>query len=129
MSVSTEQVTVFQGIPTTQEQRQVLRDAGFVHVTGLQVYDHKGSPDYVIGEKVRQSELGSSGYNNGKFVVVTVGGEIWLAVLREGIPEHIRREFCPNGSGAFVPLSNGEEVSQKCLLERFADPSTGLLVR
>jgi hypothetical protein len=99
----------------------LLQQLGLVHVTGLRSWNVNGSnPDPIQAHK---AHLGCWDYNNGKLVVVTVDGEVWLGVAIANFrccPSH--REICPHGQGAFVPCSNGEELSTHSLLRRLASP-------
>ena len=95
-----------------------LRGWGFVHVTGLPTWNLFGRPNYVI--QAHQSELGCWSHNNGKVVVVTPDGEVWLGIW--GGHSCPLSKFCPNGIGAFVPCSNGEQIPMLLLLTRVKDP-------
>lgn len=119
---------IFRGTSTTLEERKILRDAGFVHVTGLTAMDGQCNPQYVIGEDVGSSHVGKHDNNNGKYVIVTPGGEWWIRAVinRLPVPREIFRRLCPNGQGAFVPCTNGEEILMSDLLDRVADPDYGL---
>lgn len=129
VSISTK--VEFLGEATSAEERLILSLNGFVHVTGLQYFDGKTQESLgFIGEQTLDNELGCWGRNNGKQVIVTMGGEIWL---RSEISIHLIEEglfarFCPNHEGAFVPLSNGEYVSLHNLLSRVANPSYNILI-
>src|SRR5690242_4321962 len=112
VSILSRPEVVFSGTSTTPEERQRLRDAGFVHVTGLLPSWQSRERMYAIGEKLRDDELGKWGSNNGKVAIVTKGGEVWLAAWPVNRFPDLTRHFCPNGGGAFVPLSNGETVDQ-----------------
>ncbi len=132
MSIETRNVMVFKGTRTTDKQRACLQEAGFVHVTGLREYDSSAMECPIIGEKLRVEEYGKWGYHHGLVVIVTQGGEIWLGTCVEesAIDTDARfRNLClnPNGKGAFVPCSNGTQLSTKALLQRIANPSHGLV--
>ncbi|MDD3486954.1 MAG: hypothetical protein PHF35_01075 [Candidatus Moranbacteria bacterium] len=112
---------------TTPEQRARLVAAGFLRVDGL-----KTDGGYIIEPRV--SHLGRHDSNNGKTVIVTEGGEVWLAVYSSptSLPDWERRgsslraelyrELCPEGTGANVPCSNGEELNFRDVLCRLANP-------
>ena len=129
MFVRNEFNGIFIGTPTNLQTRKILRDAGFVHVTGLATYNHSTDDFYIIGEKLTEEELGRCDSNNGLTVLVTEGGEVWL---KAGPPaswdSQVIVELAPNGRGAFVPLSNGEQVSPYDLLHRINDPSYNIFV-
>ena len=118
--MSTGHVEVDQARKARSEE---LRAMGFVHVTGMMTYDAGGTREgYRI--EADKSGLGRWDYNNGKTVVVTVDGEVWLRAGGDygiGLPNPYAK-FCPRGSGAFVPCSNGEQVAMHQLLQRVADP-------
>ncbi len=126
MFVTTALHVSFHGTSTSTAEREVLRLVGFVHVTGLKVlHDGWQRELYIIGEKLTPNDLGKHGYNNGKTVIVTTGGEVWLKAGSAQVD--ILQRFCPNGSGAFVPLSNGESVPLHDILARFANSNHSLL--
>lgn len=129
------QMTVFEGTPTTKEERDALRAAGWVHVTGLQVYDlgknATEEPSYVIGEKITLDDCGKRNANNSKEVLVTPGGEVWIRAWSEGMNDlatPTEERLAPE-RGGFVPLSNGERVGSHELMARFANPDAGLAYR
>jgi hypothetical protein len=123
--ISVQNLIVFEGQKSTPEERGMLRECGFVHVTGLRTICRRGLPSYVIGEKLRKEDFGRLGIHNQYISIVTMGGEVWLrAEMKEVEPEigEIWKKLCPNGSGAFVPLSNGESTDIHELLARIVDP-------
>lgn len=107
---------------TTEDQREKLAIAGFVHVTGLTAFG-LGEEKSVIGENLPARSLGKFDSNNGKVVVVTIGGEVWLGSTMQN-PHRAKLviEFCPNGRGAHVPCSNGEQLGMNDVLNRLANP-------
>lgn len=100
-----------------------LRKAGFVHITGLPVSHpgdtgQSGDREHII-QTSRQS-LSRADANNGKVVVITIDGEVWLAINCENTRNTaIRFAKC---EGAFVPCSNGETIHMSWILERLVDP-------
>jgi len=98
----------------SEEMREHLRRLGFVRVDGLTEIGFRG--ERLIAAEDRW--LGRYDDNNGRTVVVTPKGEIWLA---DGVivPKEI---LVPNGKGAYVPCSNGEKIAFGDLLARVADP-------
>ncbi|MCD4760980.1 hypothetical protein K8R42_03720 [bacterium] len=121
MIITEKQKVVFIGTMTTDEQREELKQRGFVHVTGLRYYPSSisgNTESHRIGEELRSNEHGCTAANNGLTVAVTIGGEIWLAAGHTSVPN----EVCLGKSGAFVPLSNGETISHHDLLMRMQDP-------
>ena len=115
---------------TTPEERKLLQDAGFVHVTGLNPVNIHGKEDgKPIGHHLRHNDLGRYDSNNGMGVIVTTGGEVWLARQTD---QSMRWRYdsihtalttlCPNEKGTFVPGSNGEQLYWRDLLWRVADP-------
>lgn len=103
-----------------EERTQELREAGFVHVTGLHLYNTPGEELQTI--QPYRSNLGQYGQNNGKIVAITEDGEVWLRGGGWTNVENVIRRYCPRGGGAFVPCTNGESVGMGALLERVADP-------
>lgn len=140
IAVGSGEFKQFLGKQTSPEEREDLRKAGFVHLTGLRtsgwdVVCGREHTKYIIGEKLGEKELGKWDYNNGVYVVVTTGGEVWVAIPPSDQPEihsrlqDVARAHAPNGKGAFVPLSNGEMINAVFLFRRVADPYCGLLMR
>ena len=83
-----------------------LRGAGFVHVTGLRAYC-SGRDSYRI--QARRQDLGRSGYNNGKYSIITSDGEVWLGATT--FPQEDDLDEC----------SNGEQLCTHSLLRRIAN--------
>ena len=101
------------------EVAKELQAAGFVHVTGLPMWNiHvKEAGHVIIQADARQ--LGRCDYNNGKTVVILPTGEVWL---RAGIAPASYTRWCQNKGSAFVPCTNGEQIEMGLLLRRVADP-------
>lgn len=124
-----------------------LSMVGFVHVTGLPTQRSDNWTYYVTAlakiEMIRQHNIrgvhiprpqhpepviiqasrdswGHYAYNNGKTVLITTDGEVWLTVGSTGVNNLIEK-YAPD-LGAYVPCSNGEEVGMHLLLERVVDP-------
>ncbi|MEK7100620.1 MAG: hypothetical protein AAB921_00805, partial [Patescibacteria group bacterium] len=109
------------------EERAFLRAVGFVHVTGLR-YAAGSFAAGTLVQTPRPVELGRWDSNNGVEVIVTPGGEVWLAMYtcdhrldREQVRLTIN-SFAPNGQGAHVPCSNGESLNMHEVLKRHANP-------
>lgn len=99
-----------------------LRVLGFVHVTGLPVCHPSDTGQHGDAEHLVQaasSQLGCSGNNNGKVVIITQEGEVWIAVAN--MTTIMVTSNCHH-SGAFVPCSNGESIHLHLILERMQDP-------
>jgi len=113
---------------TNTEERGYLRTAGFVHVTGLRYTAGSLNSGGKLVPTPRPVELGRHGSNNGVDVIVTPGGEVWLAMFTSGSrldTEQVRltvRTFAPNGPGAHVPCSNGETLSMRDVMKRHGNP-------
>lgn len=109
---------------TSREERSELAKAGFVRVDGLPLYGIDGKQTVIIGASLRASELGRHDANNGKMVIVTLSGEVWLSsVIDRWYPvENLLRWHCPRGEGVWVPASNGEKFCERHLWRRFANP-------
>lgn len=106
--------------PTTSEVRSALRRHGFIHVTGLEMVGIDQRRSYIEPEA---KHFGRWDHNNGRLVVYTIGGECWLRYggkISDAVQE-IVRDLCPNGEGAFVPCSNGEQLFSGEWLTRLAD--------
>lgn len=138
--------------PERVKRAEKLMRLGFVHVTGLptfkevdfqmyfrelgrrDVLKNKGDipmeaedPDRPEAPVIqaRYNQCGYHGYNNGKTVIITEEGEVWLKAgggYSDAMGLNPFKEFCPKGGGAWVPCSNGQEVPMHLLMERFADP-------
>lgn len=117
-------------LKTTEGEQWLLRECGFIHVTGLRTHNHAhpGDKGYRIGENVPLRQAGRWDSNNGKMVIITIHGEVWLAVADRGGPvrggtlKTLVSQLAPNGQGAYVPCSNGEEIGTHALLARAANP-------
>jgi len=130
MFIKHQDLIAFTGTPTSTQQRRILAEAGFIHVTGLRCYHHSSDYEYYIGENVKSEELGCWEQNNGMNVIVTRGGEVWI--MAGPCPDEqssVIVETAPNGRGAFVPLSNGEQISHYELLRRVRDPNYNIFVQ
>ncbi len=97
---------------------------GFVHVTGLPT--RRGIEDEQI-IWARPDQYGRYEGNNGMEVAITVDGEVWLRSVPNRKTEdpsvlETLKKLCPNGTGAFVPCSNGEAIPSHMVLERISDP-------
>ena len=61
-------------------------------------------------------------------VVITQDGEIWIRhhsnnkAIETSEFEILLSDLCPNGTGAFVPCSNGEGIPSYLILYRVSDP-------
>jgi hypothetical protein len=121
---------VFTGKKSLPAVVEELREAGFVHVTGISTLCSRDSDGYLIGSRLNPQDFGKWDHNNGTVVLVTEGGEVWLAADSGGSAgralEEMAKRHAPKGQGAYVPLSNGERVSAHDLLRRVASPYFGL---
>jgi len=117
---------VFTGTPTSKDERKVLREADFIHVTGLHTF---GVNESLIGENLSPEWYGKWNAMGNVCVIVTEGGEVWMRTSRLLDQVHsVLDDFCPNGSGGFVDCANGEQIATRSLLDRLRDPSFGLVV-
>lgn len=115
-------------MPTTQlvinqQRTRELQSHGFVHVTGLRAYGPDSESSYVIQPQLYQ--LGKHDRNNGKMVLITEDGEVWLrsgAGITSLELSDTTELYAPNGAGAFVPCSNGEHLTTGDMLDRVMDP-------
>ncbi len=102
-------------LKTKEGRREWLRSNGFVRVDGLVKNGHNGG----LRIAVMRWWNGKYDSNNGVSVVYT-DDECWI---RRGFVDEIRDpDLCPNGHGAFVPCSNGEQISFWDMMSRIADP-------
>jgi len=95
-----------------------LMEAGFVHVTGLP--KHFGDEERENLIQAASDQKGHWDSNNGRVVVITQEGEVWLAALTASTGE-TAAAIAPK-SGAYVPCSNGETIHMCYILNRLADP-------
>jgi hypothetical protein len=117
--------------PTTASQREALRAAGFIHVTGLRYCSIKnGNFAGMYVPLPGPTDLGKYDSNNGTDVIVTLGGEIWVACHTNQSHGTLAQQIkialamlCPRGRGTRVPGSNGESFFGRDLSKRHADPS------
>ncbi len=102
-------------LKTKEGRREWLRTNGFVRVDGLVTTGHNGG-DRITVNGNRNGKYDS---NSGMSVVYT-DDECWI---RRGFVDGVRdSDLCPNGHSAFVPCSNGEQVSFWDMMSRIADP-------
>jgi hypothetical protein len=114
---------------TTDEQRAKLRLLGFVRVDGLKIRAKTIDGEFEYPISSDPSDRGRYGGNNGYSVICPDRTpEVWLTIggfppEKRNIWESLLKELCPNGEGAFVPCSNGEEIIDwRQLLARVRDP-------
>lgn len=120
------------GLPTHSPHDDAQRAANFARAEALASVGHGKRPEgfIALGEvryfiQAHQRSLGRHDYNNGMSVIVTPDGEVWLRAGGDyygAMGENPYFKFCPNGGGAFVPCSNGEQVRMHHLLRRVANP-------
>lgn len=111
-----------EAVRTDPEVVKELRQAGFVHITGLPVQASYALDDEEVRAQADVRHLGHWDQNNSKTVLVTETGEVWLASGYDQEVVVLARKICPKGTGAFVPLSNGESIDSSLLLMRVRDP-------
>jgi len=103
---------------------KVLREAGFVHVTGLPIV-RSSNPDVTVGFVcANEDQLGRYDSHDSEVVLVTLDGQVWLGstnALMNLNGSGIFSFLCPNGDGALVPCSNGGMIRREHLLERVAN--------
>ena len=125
---------------TTAFERELLKTAGFFHATGLPLKNVRGR-EYTIGEFLPDTWRGSWHHHNGRTVIVTVGGEVWLSLgdhlprpdmtqIQSPLPAVIYK-LCPNlrqpelesrNFELFVPLAYGEHINPEAVAERIKNP-------
>jgi hypothetical protein len=134
--ISVEKTVVFHGKPTTPEERIVLKEAGFVHITGLGYANPRevGFPHLIGEELTPEKDYGKYGTSaqSGLDVIITTSGEVWLrAIMTEAEPlvSAIWKRFCPKGGLVDVPFSKRELFDIHDLLARIADPDHNLVYR
>ena len=136
MYTMVESVVQFRGTPTTEDEREMLRGFGFIHMTGLKaivLYPVGDSPDhYFIGKNLKASECSKCESNNGVTVINTNGGEVWIRLSTgtdsdfDDIRKAVQALRIDEDGSAFVPISNGEDVNWREVMHRVADPSYGI---
>jgi hypothetical protein len=114
---------------TDLHQRSMLRDAGFVHITGLRITRSPVLGEPYVGFDLEAAALGTYWQEDGASVIVTEGGEVWISRIAEtkanekNILGAIHEVFCPRGENddaqTNVDLSYDSEEN---LLRRMADP-------
>jgi hypothetical protein len=117
-------MTARQTISTEKMERaKRMRDLGFIHVTGLPTWNPNGTMGYFI--QPRHGEMNCTGHNNGVTVVIMPDGEVWIGFISDPIVICRMVTWLNIGqTDAFVPCSNGEQVSQNLILARNANPYT-----
>ncbi len=138
--MSAENETVSSRQKTTSFERQLLKLAGFFHATGLPLKNVRGR-EYTIGEFLPETWRGSWHHHNGRTVIVTMGGEVWLSLGEhmscpdmtqiQGLLPAAIYKLCPRlrqpelGSRnfeLFVPLAYGEHINPEAVVERMKNP-------
>lgn len=99
-----------------------LAKHGFVRVDGLRCSSPVRGDEYLIKPEPGNTYRWDT--NNGKVVVVTPKGEVWLSAGTDitSIATEMVRSDEGLERGMFVPCSNGEEISMGDLLNRLKDP-------
>ncbi|MFA6391975.1 MAG: hypothetical protein WCW66_04475 [Patescibacteria group bacterium] len=118
----------FEGAPTTPEERAVLQNAGYVHITGLWCHtrDHGIREDgYYVGEKLFHSHLGTWHDYCEQSVIVTERGEVWLK-SGSGVASVVH-QFCPNGQSDYWPFGLVRHQPIAAITRRRIDPNDGLI--
>jgi hypothetical protein len=97
-----------------------LQSLGFVHVTGLRAWGPSPNAEpYKI--QACRDQLGCWNYNNGKLVLITKDGEVWLGAGMDPCDLALL-DIVPNGKKGFVPCSNGEQLATHAILRRVTNP-------
>ena len=116
---------------TTPEQRQKLMAAGFVRVDELKILRHGkiSLPKNIYTLESKPEWFGRWGTKNGTTVIYTDGGEIWLSIRDNTVPQEmiklaeLFRELCPQGrEPVFIPGATGEQFSWREIIQRVANP-------
>jgi hypothetical protein len=103
--------------------RKTLVDLGFVHVTGLPTLNFCGGLGYTIESPSLTRNWGRYDYQNFVQVVVTTEGEVWIRWIRDDfLSDDVVSTIAPNGRGAMVPCSNGQQINSEHLAARMKDP-------
>lgn len=102
-----------------------LKKAGFVHITGLPAY--RGDKVEIESIQCPQGAEGKHGGNNGKTVLYTQDGQVWLGTYDAAASDpDLIHELCPTGAGVYVPCSNGESPLFSHVLQRMVDPYSSI---
>jgi hypothetical protein len=119
----------FPGIERSSEaERELLIGAGFIHVTGLPMYNINSQERSLVGDDNPDSvqfPRSSWGYNGGKTVIVTSGGEVWIANAPRSSSEkimHATSILGPNHHDTLPPGTGGYRLNEKDVLDRSGNP-------
>jgi len=106
---------------TLSDAEKDLKEAGFVHVTGL-VYSDTSQVDPI---QPQRSDYGRWGHDEGSLILITEEGRIWMGFvpILNGIFPMINR-VCPNGPG--ISLSCIFEIPTQLLLMRVRNPDADM---
>ena len=109
---------------TISNARNELEKLGFIHATGLSVFNAQSDEQYEIQAHIM--DLGHWGYNNSWIVAVLENGEVWLRAYYIENPmskiRNILKRVCPKGRRAPVPLAFGDIICYFHLALRVANP-------
>lgn len=117
---------------TEKSARETLREAGFVHITGLPVIAHDEGRYWVGVSGIHETgslgiglvgKPGTWGKTEDFLSLITLAGEAWISAYSPKA-EELAQRLCPNGeSMRCVPASEPDEsFRHHDLLERLANP-------
>lgn len=133
--LSLEKRIIFHGSPTTTQERKMLMEAGFIHITGLSFgHFREVGASHLVGDNLTPSiHYGKYGWDPkvGLEVIITWSGEVWLRAKNAKEDKQrtitLKQHFCPEGDGAPVFFTGSESVNIHDLLARMVDPDYGLI--
>ena len=105
---------------TLSDAERDLKEAGFVHVTGLVRKDTLLTEVRYI--QPQKSDYGRWDEDQGSLVLITEEGRVWMGFvpfLREIQP--LINRVCPRGKG--ISIRCGDEIPTQLLLMRVRDPN------
>ena len=98
-----------------------LREAGFIHVTGLPFCNPFLEQEGFI--QIPQSQYGCWGHCDNKTILVTETGQVWIVFDPEGDQQDLIGRICPKGQGISLPFFvEGMEIPFELAIMRIRNP-------
>lgn len=117
----------FVGAPTTEAERKVLQNAGYIHMTGLWFLTRDGNRSAhgcYMGEGLTPELCGTWNDIDRESVIVTERGEVWMKT-----GSHVKSAtdlLCPKGRSNYTPFKPEDGRPVDGMIRRMADPNDGL---